>query len=254
MKIILLTAGGNTATYMYNGINPSYHISSVVVEERFSRVKFIKKRIKRLGLIKVIGQLLFQGIVPRLLGRLSSQRIQEIMSLNNLNATPIPEQKIHKVTSVNAKQCLDYLTVEKPDFIIVNGTRIISKKTLQRLDAVVVNTHLGITPRYRGVHGAYWALVNDDEENCGVSVHLVDSGIDTGGVLYQNNIYPTAKDNFVTYPYLQIAEGILLMKKTLSDFSKAKLSEVQPKTKDSNLWHHPTLWYYLKMRILKQIK
>lgn len=254
MKIILLTAGGNTSNYMYNNVNATHKIASVVLEERFSRLKFIKKRIKRLGFFKVVGQMLFQVFVPRILARLSSKRIQELIDSHKLDDTPIPYKKLFKVSSVNSNECLEYLKAEKPDIIIVNGTRIISKKILNNIEAVVVNTHLGITPRYRGVHGAYWALANDDMENCGVSVHLVDAGIDTGGVLFQNTINPTAQDNFITYPYLQIAEGISLMKKVLLEFSKGKLTQTIPKTSDSHLWHHPTLWYYLIKRILKGVK
>ena len=41
--------------------------------------------------------------------------------------------------------------------------------------------HAGITPQYRGVHGGYWAVVNNDPEHCGVTIHFVDKGIDTGG-------------------------------------------------------------------------
>jgi folate-dependent phosphoribosylglycinamide formyltransferase PurN len=67
-----------------------------------------------------------------------------------------------------------------PDLVIVNGTRIISKKVLSSINSKFVNIHVGITPKYRGVHGTYWALVNNDVENSGVTVHFVDEGIDTG--------------------------------------------------------------------------
>lgn len=253
-KIIMLTSGGNTSTFMYNSVCDNFDISSVVMEERLSRLKIVKRRIKKLGFFKVIGQLLFQFTVCKLLSIFSRRRIQKIIEEYQLNTKPIPEDRIFSVPSVNSKECLEYLKEQKPDFIIVNGTRIISKKILNNIDAIFVNTHLGITPRYRGVHGAYWALANDDIENCGVTVHLVDTGIDTGGVLYQQNITPTRKDNFITYTYLQIGEGVQLMKKTISDFSIGKLSEIMPKTKDSHLWYHPTLHYYILKRFTKNVK
>jgi methionyl-tRNA formyltransferase len=40
------------------------------------------------------------------------------------------------------------------------------------INSKFVNIHVGITPKYRGVHGTYWALVNNDVENSGVTVHL----------------------------------------------------------------------------------
>src|SRR5206468_1975891 len=62
------------------------------------------------------------------------------------------------------------------------------------------------------VHGAYWALAENDATHCGVTVHLVDAGIDTGGILAQSQITPTARDNFATYGMLQTAIGLRLLR------------------------------------------
>ncbi len=135
----------------------------------------------------------------------------------------------------------------------MNGTRIISKEILNCTNAVYINTHAGITPNYRGVHGAYWALANNDLNNCGVTVHLVDPGIDTGGVLYQKNINILDNDNFTTYTYLQIVEGIKLMTKAIDDIINNRVL-VKDKHSPSKLWSHPTIWKYLWLRIIKGIK
>src|SRR5690606_24425483 len=97
---------------------------------------------------------------------------------------------VHWVPSVNATQCIDLVQKIEPDIVVVNGTRIISKKVLDAVPVSFINTHVGITPKYRGVHGAYWALACGDTDNCGVTVHLVDKGIDTGGILKQAVIAP----------------------------------------------------------------
>jgi methionyl-tRNA formyltransferase len=136
---------------------------------------------------------------------------------------------------------------------VVHGTRIISKKVLQSVNVPFINIHAGITPRYRGSHGAYWALANNDKENCGVTVHLVDAGIDTGNILFQENIPITAKDNFATYGYLQLAVGLKLLQKALNELFEGKM-EVKKNDLDSALWHHPTLWGYLCKRISKAVK
>lgn len=140
-----------------------------------------------------------------------------------------------------------------PDVVIVNGTRIIAGKILNCVDSVFVNTHAGITPKYRGVHGAYWALANDDYENCGVTVHLVDTGIDTGGILRQKNIEIKGSDNFTTYTLLQIAEGIDLMRESLSDILTNNISLLNVRGR-SELWSHPTIWGYLFLRLARGVK
>jgi folate-dependent phosphoribosylglycinamide formyltransferase PurN len=78
---------------------------------------------------------------------------------------------------------------------------------LQSTSAKFINTYTGITPLYRDVHGGYWALFQNDKENCDVTVLLVDEGIDTGNIIYQFLIQPTKHDNFSTYPLLQLSEG-----------------------------------------------
>jgi methionyl-tRNA formyltransferase len=119
---------------------------------------------------------------------------------------------------------------------------------------VFINTHVGITPKYRGVHGGYWALANNDMQHFGVTVHKIDAGIDTGEVLYQKVILPTSSDNFSTYPLLQTAEGIKLILNVIEDFNFEGLRSTQSLVNESKLWYHPTLWGYLYLRIKKGIK
>lgn len=250
----MLTGKGKSSLFMYNGVKDNFHIAKVISEEKVDQKKFLKRRIKRLGLLKVIGQVLFVLFVPRLLIIFSRGRIGELLSEWKLDDTPIPSSILIKVSSVNSKETIKLLRNENPDVVIVNGTRIISKKVLSCIDAIFVNTHVGITPKYRGVHGGYWALVNNDKENCGVTVHLVDTGIDTGKVLYQETVYVTDRDNFVTYPLIQTEAGVRLMNKVLHDYKYSTIEPKVGKTSESKLWYHPTLLFYLYNRFVNGIK
>jgi methionyl-tRNA formyltransferase len=44
------------------------------------------------------------------------------------------------------------------------------------------NFHSGILPQYRGVASNSWVLINGDDKT-GVTLHLIDDGIDTGDVI-----------------------------------------------------------------------
>lgn len=252
-KIIILAGNGSSTLFMYNGIKGKYQIDKVIIEQPVNKKKFLKRRIKKLGFITVFGQILFQVFCVKLLNIISKSRVKEIKKYNNLSDNSIPTEILIEVASVNSKACETLLKKINPDIIIVNGTRIISEKTLNCTDALILNTHAGITPSYRGVHGAYWALVNNDINNCGVTVHLVDAGIDTGGILYQKSINILHKDNFTTYTYLQIAEGIKLMIKAIDDAINNTTS-IKNNHSESKIWSHPTIWTYLCLRIMKGIK
>ena len=252
-KIVILAGKGNSTLYMYNGIKEEFQINKVIIELPVNKKKFIQKRIKKLGAITVFGQILFQILCLKILNLISKNRVSEIKKKLNLSENSITDEILIEIPSVNSNECRELLQKINPDVVIVNGTRIISKKTLSCINAIFINTHTGITPNYRGVHGAYWALANNDIDNCGVTVHLVDTGIDTGAVLYQKNIKITKQDNFTTYPYLQIAEGIKLMKNALEDIINNSITIIE-KQSDSKLFSHPTFWGYIINRITKGIK
>lgn len=48
----------------------------------------------------------------------------------------------------------------------------------------IFNVHYSLLPKYRGLHGVVWAMLNDEPE-IGLSVHRVNPQIDHGEILYQ---------------------------------------------------------------------
>lgn len=252
-KIVLLAGKGVTTNILYNALNKDFTIEAIILEESVSKKEFLKKRIKRLGFYKVAGQVLFQLLIVKTLYLFSAKRRKEILNAFDLKNKRLPPGKIISVKSVNDDECIAALQKINPDVVVVIGTRIISKKVLDCIAAKFVNIHAGITPGYRNVHGAYWALVNNDTNNCGVTVHLVDTGIDTGSIIYQSKISITPKDNFITYPLLQLAEGIINLKKALQDIFEEKLI-LKKGTTGSRVWYHPTLLQYLYHRIVHHKK
>jgi folate-dependent phosphoribosylglycinamide formyltransferase PurN len=161
---------------------------------------------------------------------------------------------VREFASVNSADSIAWLASEKPDVVVVNGTRIISTKVLEACNAIFLNTHCGITPGYRGVHGGYWALYSGEPENMGVTVHIVNKGIDTGDIVYQQVTSVDAKDNFLTYPVKQYIAGIPLMLQAINDIRAGRLRTIVREDLRSALWHHPTLWQYLSRRFMRGIR
>ncbi|MAQ88923.1 MAG: formyl transferase [Rhodopirellula sp.] len=56
-----------------------------------------------------------------------------------------------------------------------------------------INCHAGKLPYYRGRNILNWALINDEKE-FGITVHYVDSGIDTGDIILQK-VFPISEDD-----------------------------------------------------------
>lgn len=252
--IVMLVGKDPVSNIIYHALAQTFPIDVVIREEKPPISGFLRRRLKKLGFSKVAGQLLFAaGIVPVVTYR-SRRRLQQITSLNLLDTSEIPTSCTIDVASVNSDVTITELRRLSPRVVIVNGTRIIQERVLNSVDAIFLNTHAGITPMYRGVHGGYWALASRDPMNCGVTVHRVDKGIDTGSIVAQATITPTPEDTFATYPFLQIASAIPLLKKAVGDALAGNLSEIAPPPGKSRLWTHPTAWHYLKTRIRTGIR
>ena len=252
-KIVLLAGKGVSTNIIFNALNNEFGIHLVILEEKENQKIFLKRRIKKLGLWTVFGQILFLIFISKPLTVFSRKRIHIIATENSLDSKEIPENKIKNVFSVNAAETINLLKKINPDIIIVSGTRIISKKVIDSVGCRFINLHAGITPKYRGVHGTYWALANKDSENSGVTVHFVDEGIDTGNIIYQSRVLVTNADNFSTYPLLQLSSGIKILKQTISDFQNDNVT-VQTTSGESNLYYHPTVWRYLKHKFFDKVK
>ena len=254
-RVVLLgPRGGSTVRIVYQALQRDLEMDRVILENPQARRALVVRRVRKLGVPTVVGQLLFQKVVFPIVRLSARNRMREIARQHCLLDRPIPEEKVVRVESVNSDQVRQELRRLRPAVVVVAGTPIISEKTLKAVESTFINMHAGITPRFRGVHGGYWALAAGEPENCGVTVHLVDKGIDTGGILYQCNIEPTDKDNFATYPLLQIAAGLPLLRKAIDDALQGRIAVFPPRDTRSHLWYHPTLWAYLGNRLRLGVK
>ncbi len=237
---------GESSRIIFHAIDEALGICGVVREQSPSRRTLTKRRYQKLGAVEVGGQLAFQLAVQPLVVRRGRARIAQILAETGMDWSDIPEDRVVDVASVNTPEAVEALAALKPDVVLVNGTRIIGKKTLAALGVPFVNTHSGITPRYRGVHGGYWALAEDHPEWCGVTVHLVDTGIDTGGVLAQAVIQPKPEDTFASYRFLQLAAAIPCLIRVLPEVAAGNAKPATPLAPTAPLYYHPTIWGYLR--------
>lgn len=76
------------------------------------------------------------------------------------------------------------------DWIIVNGyAPILKRPVIEHVDGRVLNVHPSYLPYGRGIFPLFWALFHGWP--AGVSVHQIDTGIDTGAVFARKIIEPT---------------------------------------------------------------
>jgi len=250
-RIAVLIAGGPLAHMFLNGLRDRFGPVSVLREEPEPKLAILRRRARLIGWPEALGQAAF-GLVQKLIARRSAARLAAIREAHGLDPRLHPDVAVREVGSVNSQACRSALRELAPDVVVVYGTRIIKRATLECVTAPFINYHAGVNPKYRGQNGAYWARSQGDPAHAGVTVHLVDEGVDTGGVLYQAATEFSPADNIVTYQHRQMATALPLVIRAIEDALSHRLAPRRVEL-PSRQWFHPTLWGYLRTGMLQGV-
>jgi len=104
----------------------------------------------------------------------------------------VPEVRLEH--NVNAPESLQAIRALEPDLLIsVAGNQIFRRALLDLAPKGCLNLHTALLPKYRGLMPTFWVLKNGEKET-GVSVFLVDEGIDSGPIVVQKRV-PITSDS-----------------------------------------------------------
>jgi methionyl-tRNA formyltransferase len=114
--------------------------------------------------------------------------------------------------NINSKEFRGFLTDSACDiFVSMSFNQIFKKEVIDIPSNKIINCHAGKLPYYRGRNILNWALINDEKE-FGVTVHYVDSGIDTGDIILQRVYFINDDDSYSTLlnrSYMYCAEILI---------------------------------------------
>lgn len=117
-------------------------------------------------------------------------------------------------------------------FISMSFNQIFKKKMIALTPFRIINCHAGKLPSYRGRNILNWALINDEKE-FGITVHYVDSGIDTGEIIIQECYPITDQDNYQTLLEVAYLECPKLLYKAVCLFKNGKAKSYSQDDLDS---------------------
>jgi phosphoribosylglycinamide formyltransferase-1 len=105
----------------------------------------------------------------------------------------------------------DAVAAYEPDFVVSAGfMKILGPVFLARYGGRIINTHPALLPAFPGAHGVRDALAYGVKIT-GSTVHLVDSGIDTGPILAQEAVPVLDDDDEATlHERIKVVERRLL--------------------------------------------
>ena len=89
IKILMLVGLGESSLIMYNGLKNNFDVVRIIREEKVPRKIFIQRRVKNLGYVKVLGQILFmmfnKHLIKKSRKRINALKEEFFNSCSNLN-------------------------------------------------------------------------------------------------------------------------------------------------------------------------
>jgi len=116
-----------------------------------------------------------------------------------------------------------------PEIVVSFGYRyIIKKNILDLLPQRFINLHISLLPWNRGADPNIWSFLEDTPK--GVSIHIIDEGVDTGPILLKKEIHFDLKNETLasSYNILQ-CEIINLFKENWTDIKKGNIKPIPQK-------------------------
>ncbi|MBZ9987301.1 formyl transferase [Mesorhizobium sp. BH1-1-5] len=249
--VVVVTEGGPHIWAIVNALADRVGPVSVILESAESKKRLLIGRARRQGWVSAVGQL-GTMVLTRLGKRFLAGHTERLIAEEKLDTEPRQGQAIIHVPSANGPECLKEIANIKPGVVLLAGCRLLSKDTLAKMPCPVLNYHAGIAPKYRGMNGGYWALATGDQGNFGTTVHLVDAGVDTGGVLKQSRGKPKTGDTIASYALRQAAFSRDICVDAVGNAQAGRLEIIDPGL-PSKQWYHPTIWFYLWTGLTKRV-
>lgn len=241
--ILIITAGGSFPWIVINAIIEKFPNTVVLQENPEPKILFVRRKARMQGWLQAIGQF-FTMALSKFGKILARKKIANILERANVDMTPNTQVPVVTAPSVNSPECRAKIAELNPQVVMLISCRLLKDKTLDAITCPVLNYHPGITPAYRGMWGGYWARAFGDIDNYGSTIHLVDSGIDTGDIIHQVRTTPSADETIFTDAFTQAIEAREAVVAAIGDAVAGNLV-AKPSTGPSRQHYHPPIWSYL---------
>jgi len=131
--------------------------------------------------------------------------LEEIIKESNM--------KIHYVENHNDEETRKLLNFYDPDYIVLGGTRLFKEHIIETAKIGIFNAHPALLPKYQGLDCIAWSILNNDP--VGATIHFIDSGVDSGPIILQEEINYTDCKNLIQVRIKVMKKAAELMVKSL---------------------------------------
>ena len=132
--------------------------------------------------IRAVQRGLRRRFYNRYLARIESQAVHHHTATGTSPSCNVPFSSVDHL-KINSEEFARSLQALEPDILLVSACPLLKPEIFEIPRLGTINVHRGIAPKYRGERTIFWPLYYQDFEHIGITLHLIDRGIDTGPVL-----------------------------------------------------------------------
>jgi methionyl-tRNA formyltransferase len=205
MRIVLVTSNepfylADTLAYLFRKLKPDTEVAACIIVKGAGKRKQSQLS-KAIETIRIFGLRFFCYYAVKLL-RVKIRRASPIWTVTSENNVPL----IFLQHPINSEESISILENLAPDLLVSISSGEIFRSTVLSLAPLgCINLHSSLLPKYRGLMPSFWVLKNQ-EPRTGVSVFMVDEGIDSGPIIAQTAI--SISDNMTQAELIRITKEI----------------------------------------------
>ena len=171
-------------------VRAGVHVVGLVIcgrESFLERLQFVTRWARRHGAFTTFGQILGR-LVDRSANGTRDERVLHALVDPAADETSIRSAgfPVYRTDSYSRPDTLAAIRALDPDVFVVHTKYIVGKSVRALARVAVIGGHPGVTPHYRGAYSPFWALLHGRPDMVGYTVFLLDDGVDTGPILYQD--------------------------------------------------------------------
>lgn len=191
LKTVILVSSDPSDIYFANHVSKRVGAVGIVIEHQEHSGGFMSKLGKALRLA-AHPEKIVEMLKNRRLEKVMQQKAHDVtvqdFGVDAFELCPPSNCKVVTVVgkkAVNSPEAVTAIRGLQPDLIAVCGTSILREEVLSIPSQGVLNLHGGLSQKYRGIWTTHWAVVNEEPECIGATVHYVSPGIDDGDIVLQ---------------------------------------------------------------------
>jgi folate-dependent phosphoribosylglycinamide formyltransferase PurN len=178
-------------------------------------------------------------------------RSHDLAGWRTVLTNPPPAVRVHTFRRLDDPRLSARVRREGMEVVVNGGGGIFRRALLDQVPGGVLNPHAGPLPRYRGMNAVEWAVFHGDRP-C-VTVHSVDTGIDTGDIIRSRPVEVRAEDTIPALRARSYAVAVEALFGVLADLRAGRAARV-PQSRDAGRQHyvmHPRLLAIAERRIAR---